>query len=123
MDASQRHPPPDEPLTTLATGLPVQTTRGSSMRSADITNMMFLGTQDQLHQAFSAAGWWPAEPLTHKSAIRVYKAISAQRGYPTAPISTLLLDSKVADVNFQKAFNSVSKRHHIRIWKQEAQYE
>jgi membrane-associated phospholipid phosphatase len=115
--------PPSESLTALATGLPVQTTRGSSMRSADITNMMFLGTQDQLHQAFFAAGWWPAEPLTHKSAIRVYKAISAQRGYPTAPISTLLLDSKIADVNFQKAFNSVSKRHHIRIWKQEAEYE
>ena len=67
------------------------------------------------------AHWWPAEPLTHRSVLRVYQAISAQRGYPTAPMSMLLLDGRLPDLTFQKTFNTVAKRHHIRIWQQPGQ--
>lgn len=115
--------PPSEALTALAASQPLYTTRGSSSKTADITNLLFLGSREQIVDAFTAAGWWPAEPLTRRSALAVYKAISAQRGYPTAPMSTLLLEDRQPDLNFQKSFNTVAKRHHIRIWQQPGQVD
>ena len=115
--------PPSEAFTTLAASQPLYTTRGSSSKAADITNFLFLGSREQIVDAFTAAGWWPAELLTRRSALTVYKAISAQRGYPTAPMSTLLLEGRQPDLNFQKSFNTVAKRHHIRIWQQPGQLD
>ncbi|HUS07976.1 MAG TPA: LssY C-terminal domain-containing protein, partial [Bryobacteraceae bacterium] len=107
---------PPEALLQLAANVPIRTTRGSSQRLGDITNVMFVGSEDQLNAAFSAAGWSPSELLTPRSAVRVYKAMSAQHGYPTAPMSTMLLEGLTPDHMFQKSFNTMSKRHHLRIW-------
>ncbi len=115
--------PPPESLVTLAQSQPLRTARPGNTRLADITNVLFLGSRDQLNQAFSAAGWWPAESLNRRSMMRVYRAIAEKRGYPTAPMSTLLLESRPPDLNFQKSFNTVAKRHHIRIWRQPDQYQ
>ncbi len=115
--------PPSEPLTALATAQPFFTTRGVTSKTADLTNLLFLGSREQVVAAFTAAGWWPAEPLTRRSVLAVYKAISAKRGYPTAPMSTLLLAGRQPDLNFQKSFNTVAKRHHIRIWQEPGQLE
>ncbi len=115
--------PPSEALTTVAASQPQYTTRGPSSKAADITNLLFLGSREQIVDAFTAAGWWPAEPLTRRSVLAVYKAISAQRGYPTAPMSILLLEGRPPDLNFQKSFNTVAKRHHIRIWQQPGQLD
>jgi hypothetical protein len=38
--------------------------------------------------------------------------------YPDAPMSTLLLNDAPADMSWQKGFNDISKRHHVRLWKQ-----
>ena len=115
--------PPSEVLIAVAASQPLFTTRGASLKTADLTNLLFLGSRQQIVEAFTAAGWWPAEPLTHRSALAVYKAISAQRGYPTAPMSALLLEGRLPDLNFQKTFNTVAKRHHIRIWQQPGQLD
>ena len=37
-------------------------------------------------------------------------------GYSTAPVSTLLYQGAAPAVVFQKSFNTIAKRHHIRIW-------
>ncbi len=115
--------PPSEALTAMAASQPLFTTRGAGSKAADLTNLLFLGSREQIVEAFTTAGWSPAEPLTHRSALAVYKAISARRGYPAAPMSTLLLEGRQPDLNFQKTFNTVAKRHHIRIWKQSAQVD
>jgi hypothetical protein len=39
------------------------------------------------------------------------------KGYPTAPVSTLLFQGNQPDFVFQKSLNTISKRHHIRIWR------
>ncbi len=38
-------------------------------------------------------------------------------GYSTAPVSTLLYQDAEPTVVFQKSFNTIAKRHHIRIWR------
>jgi len=73
-----------------------------------------------VENAFAAAGWSEPEPFTRQSFMRFYRAMSAQRGYATAPMSTLLLDDKPADVEFEKSLNTVARRHHVRIWQQSA---
>jgi membrane-associated phospholipid phosphatase len=115
--------PPSDSLIALAEAEPVRTTRGTAQRAADITNVIFLGSRQQLEAAFSAAGWSPSEPLTTRSALRVYQAMSAQRGYATAPMSTLFLEGEEPDLRFQKSFNTMSKRHHIRIWQRPNAYQ
>jgi hypothetical protein len=119
-DALER---PSEPLVALAEAEPVRTTRGSAQHAADITNVIFLGSRHQIDEAFSAAGWSPSETLTPRTAVRVYQAMSAQRGYATAPMSTLLLEGDEPDLKFQKSFNTMSKRHHIRIWQRPAKFQ
>ena len=41
-------------------------------------------------------------------------------GIPNAPMSSLLLNDAPSDMAWQKGFNDISKRHHIRLWKQES---
>jgi hypothetical protein len=87
--------------------------------SDDMINMVFRGSREDLGRAFHAAGWFEAERQTTRSLSRTYKAYTAQAGYMTAPVSTLLYDGNEPDVVFEKSFNTISKRHHIRVWRAE----
>jgi hypothetical protein len=85
-------------------------------RAADIINFAFVGSRAQLDQAFSAAGWNTAEPLNRRTFGRTYKAFTMMRAYPTAPVSTLFYGNRAPDVVYQRSLNTLSKRHHIRVW-------
>jgi len=111
---------PSPELQSWGESLPVQTSRVKEAETADITNVVFFGAHQQLVNAFAAAGWSEPEPFTRQSCMRFYRAMSAQRGYATAPMSTLLLDDKPADLEFEKSLNTVQRRHHVRIWQQSA---
>ena len=50
--------------------------------------------------------------------IQRIRAVAEGRGDAKAPMSRLLVDDNEPDMAWQKGFNDVSKRHHIRIWKQ-----
>jgi LssY-like putative type I secretion system component LssY len=89
----------------------------SQKLAADIINVAFVGTQEELTDAFAAAGWSPAEPASIRSFSRVYGAFNSMRDYATAPVSRLLYQGVLPDLVFQKSLNTVSKRHHVRIWK------
>ncbi len=82
----------------------------------DIVNVAFVGSQDQLAQAFSLAGWSTADSITRQSFARTYSALTRRKGYATAPVSLLLYEKKAPDLVFQKSWNTLSKRHHVRIW-------
>ncbi len=83
---------------------------------ADIVNVAFLGSREQLTQAFTAAGWSKADPPTSKTKKRAYFAFNAMRAYATAPVSALLYKGTLPEVVFEKSLNTITKRHHIRIW-------
>jgi hypothetical protein len=85
--------------------------------AADIINVAFLGSREDLARAFGLAGWHEAERLSARSMSRTYKAYTAQQGYEAAPVSKLLYENAEPDIVFQKSLNTISKRHHIRLWR------
>jgi hypothetical protein len=83
----------------------------------DPVNLVLTGTLQQLHDAFTRAGWSRADRLGLASSWRMVRAFVLNTPYPAAPFSTLYLFGRGQDVGFQKAIdNSPRKRHHIRFW-------
>jgi hypothetical protein len=82
-----------------------------------MTNLLFLGSAQQVAQAFSAAGWASAAALNASSGLETMRAVAEMRGYKEAPMSVLLLEGKPPDMVFQKQNNTFAKRHHLRIWR------
>ncbi len=83
----------------------------------DPVNLVLIGTRQQLHAAFAAAGWSTADRLSLASSWRMAQTFITNSPYPTAPFSTLYLFGRGQDFGFQKAIdNSPRKRHHIRFW-------
>jgi LssY C-terminus/Ankyrin repeats (many copies) len=108
--------PVDAQLQHLVAGAPLRThTRNNT--PSDPTNLMFLGTRNQLVAAFGEAGWFEADDLGVKSALKVAEATLRQTGYSEAPVSTLLVEGRPPDLVFQKSLDTFAKRHHLRIWK------
>lgn len=108
--------PATQAVTELVSRQPFVSAYAGSGKEADPINMMFFGSREQLAQAFQLMGWLPADPLTPRSMLKAFRSLSSQSAYPTAPVSRLLLQGESADLVFQKSLNTMSKRHHIRIW-------
>jgi hypothetical protein len=104
-------------LRQLVNAQPFQTVAAKPPKESDMTNLMFIGSGEQLEAAFSAAGWFPAKALNKFSAFETFQAIAEMRGYNEAPMSVLLLDGRAADFNYQKQNNTFAQRHHLRIWR------
>jgi len=95
---------------------PFQTTAQNPPKPSDLTNLLIVGTEDELRRAFSEAGWTGAARLNPLSKFETLKALAEDRGYDEAPVSILLLDGKPPDLVFEKANDTFARRHHLRIW-------
>lgn len=89
--------------------------------ATDIVNFAFWGSGEEVKDAFRAAGWTEAEALTAKTFAKTYKAFASMQTYAAAPVSQLLYEGRAPDAVFQKSFNTLAKRHHIRLWKVDVQ--
>jgi len=96
--------------------LPVQIHQADRNPAQDIINVALAGSREQLIRAFTAAGWSPADPLTPKTFARTYAAFARMRSYSSAPVSHLFYNGALPELVFQKSFNSLAARHHIRLW-------
>jgi hypothetical protein len=105
-------------LDEVLAGMPARTTAPSNGRPSDLVNLMFVGSREQIRAAFRAAGWSETEPSNMHSRIQGIRAFVEGRSSGSFPMSHLLLDDAEADMSWQKGLNDMSKRHHIRIWKQ-----
>jgi len=114
-------PDPDE-LYRLVNSQPLQTLAQSPPKPSDITNLMFVGTAEEIKAAFQAAGWTEAAPLNGVTKYETFRAIAESRGYKEAPMSVLLLEGQKPDMDFEKLLNTFAMRHHLRIWKRSAAY-
>jgi hypothetical protein len=99
---------------------PYRIERPNGRYAGDLINLAFIGSREELLNAFSAAGWSLAEPYTLRSVSRVYGAFNTMRNYAAAPVSTLLYEKHEPDLVFEKSLNTVAKRHHVRIWHSES---
>ena len=109
--------PPTAKLQALVAAAPSRTHTADN-KPSDVTNLMFLGTRQQLVTAFNEAGWFEAEALGTKTALKTVQATIRQAGYSNAPVSLLMIDGQPPDLVFQKSLDTFAKRHHLRIWKQ-----
>jgi hypothetical protein len=110
-------------LDQLVNSIPFRTETEKTADPSDITNLMFLGSREQLEAAFAEAGWATAEALNTKSGLETFRAIAEDRGYKEAPVSVLMLGGRKPDLVFQKQNNTFAKRHHLRIWQQSETFQ
>ncbi len=113
--------PVDAPLHELVVKAPLRTTTPKNVPS-DMTNLLFIGTEQDLQSAFGEAGWYEADNKQAISALKAVQATIRQSGYQSGPVSTLWLEGRPPDLVFQKSLDTFAKRHHVRIWKLDAEY-
>jgi hypothetical protein len=114
--------PIDAKLQTLVKAAPVRVYTKDN-KPSDLTNLMFIGSQQQLIAAFQEAGWFQADSLSIGSAMKTAQATVRGSGYTQAPVSLLTVNGKPPDLIFQKSLDTFAKRHHIRIWKEPGTYQ
>jgi LssY C-terminus len=95
--------------------IPQRSTTKKSV-SADLLNLVFLGSREQVQAAFHEAGWHNSDPVSKHSFERNFYALLNNSGYAQQPMTNLLLDGKPEDMNWQKGLNSYGRRDHLRIW-------
>ncbi len=84
---------------------------------ADVVNLAFIGSREQVEAAFQQAGWSTSDPFTRRSFVHTFYAFLDNSRYDQAPMKTLLLDGKPIDMSWQKSLNSYNRRDHLRIWR------
>jgi membrane-associated phospholipid phosphatase len=82
-------------------------------------NFIYVGTQDQIADAFNRTGWFKADPSTPGNTLRAILVALRNEQYPTAPVTPSYLDSEPETVAFEKPTdtNTLVQRHHTRLWK------
>jgi hypothetical protein len=85
-------------------------------READLINMAFLGSKEDIVTAFLAAGWKQSDPVSRHSVMHQFHAFLEKTSYKTAPMSRQTFDGHPPDLTFEKTFDSYGRRDHLRIW-------
>jgi len=109
--------PDQSALIRLVNNQPFRTVAADPPRPSDMTNLMFIGTEDELRAAFGKAGWSEAARLDAQSKLETARALIEDRGYKEGPMSVLLLDGQAPAFSLQKGNNTFSQRHHLRIFR------
>lgn len=97
--------------------LPQRTFAANSNRPSDLVNVLLIGSREQVSAAFTAAGWTQPRQASFRAGLEDALAVMENRGVANAPMSTLLLDNLPPEMSWQKSFNDIGKRHHIRLWR------
>jgi len=110
-------------LVALVNSEPFRAYTDRTNKPSDITNVMFLGTDQQIRRAFEAAGWSTSDALDETSKFQTFRAMADSSGYKQAPMSILILDGRPPDLTLQKLVNTFSARHHVRIWRRPGAFD
>jgi LssY C-terminus len=100
----------------LVDQLPVRATTTKHV-NADLLNVVFRGSEQQVTAAFREAGWHSADTAGRRSWFRNFYALLNNSGYAEQPMMTFLLNGKPEDMNWQKNLNSYGRRDHLRVWR------
>ena len=80
--------------------------------------MIFIGSREQLTDAFEAAGWEVADQAAFVTVMRAAVAAALDQRYPTAPVTPTFLGGEVQDLAFEEETDppTARVRHHTRFW-------
>ncbi len=95
-------------------------TRTGSGIPGDPLNVALFGTEAEMIDAFTRAGFTQAKALGLRSDLQIGESVLLDRPDPNAPVSNLFLWGRKQDLAFeQEAGKSADHRHHARFWKSE----
>jgi LssY C-terminus len=85
----------------------------------DMVNVLIVGTQDQVVQVFTAAGWVQVDKTVGNTALNALVGSLEKKDYLTMPMSTLFLFDRAQDYGFAHAepVRVAMSRNHLRVWK------
>lgn len=85
----------------------------------DMVNVLIVGTEDQVVQAFAAAGWVQVDKTVGNTALNAFLGSLEKKDYLTMPMSTLFLFGRPQDYGFAHAepVRVAMSRNHLRVWK------
>jgi len=111
--------PADPALAAVALTVPFRTQAPRGHRDADVTNLLLVGSQAQVEEAFLSAGWTRARPMCFRARLRGLLALILKRTDRAAAVSRLDLKGRPPDLVFEKQNDTLTKRHHVRMWREE----
>ncbi len=81
-------------------------------------NIALIGDEAAVVKAMLAVGWYPADPITLKSSLKIAESVVFDRPDTEAPVSALFVYGRKQDLAFEKEIGkSADRRHHVRWWK------
>jgi hypothetical protein len=93
-------------------------TRTADGHPGDPLNVGLAGTEAQVIAAMTAAEWYPADPITFRSSVRIVADSIFRRPDDEAPVSDLYLFGRKQDLAFEQPVgHSPRQRHHVRFWR------
>jgi hypothetical protein len=90
----------------------------------DPVNLALVGSESELIRAMTAAKWYPADPITLQSSLRIAVDSVFRRPDDEAPMSDLFLFGRKQDLAFELPVGaSPRQRHHVRFWRWDQERE
>jgi hypothetical protein len=85
----------------------------------DMVNVLIVGTQDQVVQVFTTAGWVQVDKTVGGSMLNAVFNSIQKKDYLTMPMSTLYLFNRAQDYGFAhgEPVKVAMSRNHLRVWK------
>ena len=84
----------------------------------DPVNLAFVGSESDVIHAMTATAWYPADPITFRSSMRIAVDSVFRRPDDEAPVSDLFLFGRKQELAFEQPVgDSPRKRHHVRFWR------
>ncbi|MGQ0633871.1 MAG: LssY C-terminal domain-containing protein [Planctomycetaceae bacterium] len=84
----------------------------------DPINVGLVATETEIHRGMLAARWYPADPITLESSLRIAGSTVLHRPYDDAPVSSLYLWGRKQDLAFEQPVgDDARRRHHVRYWR------
>lgn len=85
----------------------------------DMVNVLIVGTQDQVVNAFMEAGWVKVDTTVRSTAMNAVLQSLEKKDYLTMPMSILYLFNRPQDYGFAHAepVRVAMSRNHLRVWK------
>lgn len=86
--------------------------------AGDLVNLVLIGTQDQVTNAFKAAGWIVADKTDKDAVVSALLATLQKNVYVAVPMSILYLFGRPQDFGYERAeaVMVANERNHFRIW-------
>ena len=111
----RRHPPLEQMARVTETG---------DGHPGDPINIALVGDEAELEHAMTAAGWFPANPITITSSVRIAADTVLRRPDDDAPVSNLFLFGRRQDLAFEQPITGgPGNRNHVRFWHWDEAYE